>query len=109
MSTNYSCKAFSSMVLQGSVMSDSILGVSTPGLRSNRGGVYYYANLNSIEPQVVPPNRDAQLGLTRAPTASINPISNNILQNVPDIMEALYGELGGGKGGNKASTHWCHQ
>ena len=103
MSTNYSCEAFSSMVLQGSVLSDSILGVSTPGLNTNRGGVYYYGNLNSTEPQNS--NRDNQLGSTRAPTPSIS----NVPNNVPVNTEALYGELGGGEGGNRATIHWCHQ
>ena len=83
--------------MQGDQSSDSVLGVGTPVRFSATGGVFYYNNLNSIEPQSVRQD-DLQLGLTRthyvrarvddsldAPTTS--PI------NVPLNSDSFYGEL----------------
>ena len=84
------------MVFQGSVLSDSVLGVTTPGRYDNTGGVYFYANLSSTEPRAI--NSDDQLGLTRMATvpaglrtepSGVVDDSNSI--NVPYLPDTLYG------------------
>lgn len=69
-------------LMQGRDLSDSVLGVGTPGRVGNRGGVYFYANLSSTEPQDT--SNDAQLGLTRVAT-----VPAGVVNKSPNT---LYGE-----------------
>ena len=85
------------MVLQGSVLSDSVLGVTTPGRYGNTGGVYFYANLSFTEPQSTSA-ADLELGLTKGPLVKagrddiLKSGSNNPERNVPNNPDSLYGE-----------------
>jgi len=86
---------------QGRDLSDSVLGVGTPGRYSNTGGVYFYFNLSATEPQDT--SSDAELGLTRIATVRAivrGPIAGRIdsrsftdgYANVPNNTDTLYGE-----------------
>ena len=82
--------------MQGAQPSDSVLGVTTPGRFKSTGGVYYYNDLNSTEPQTTETN-DLQLGLTkyRAIRAAVqNNLDTPVLtpKNVPNVQESEYGE-----------------
>ena len=83
--------------MQGDQSSDSVLGVGTPVRFSATGGVFYYNNLTSIEPQSVI-SVDLELGLTRRYSVRARvddsldvPFGDPI--NVPLNSESLYGEL----------------
>ena len=83
--------------MQGDQSSDSVLGVGTPVRFSATGGVFYYNNLTSIEPQSLISD-DLELGLTRrySVRARVNvsfdlPIADP--SNVPLNSDSLYGEL----------------
>ena len=88
------------MVFQGSVLSDSVLGVTTPGRRDNTGGVYFYRNLSYTNPQTSWP-ADLELGLTKAPSVSAHLVSGSE-GNVPSNPDSLYGEWVA-----SYSIHWC--
>ena len=82
--------------MQGDQLTDSVLGVTTPGRFRYTGGVYYYENLNTTEPQTTVPV-DLQLGLTRH--RSVRARVDDFLDtpatdplNVPDIEDTEYGE-----------------
>ena len=84
--------------MQGDQSSDSVLGVGTPVRFSATGGVFYYNNLTSIEPQSLQNPVDLELGLTRTysvrarvDTALDVPTTSPI--NVPSNSDSLYGEL----------------
>ena len=83
--------------MQGDQSSDSVLGVGTPVRFSATGGVFYYNNLTSIEPQSLSSD-DLELGLTRrySVRAHVNdsfdsPVGDPI--NVPLYSDSLYGEF----------------
>ena len=81
---------------QGIQSSDSVLGVSTPGRFSYTGGVYFYNNLSSTEPQTTI-SRDLKLGLTRQHSVRAHvdifvdlPHTDPI--NVADNPDSIYGK-----------------
>lgn len=83
-------------VYQGSQLSDSVLGVTTPGRYIFRGGVYYYDNLTSTMPMSTD-DEDRQLGLTRtfsvpASVGSSIEGQNAPIPNTPDELDSIYGE-----------------
>ena len=83
--------------MQGDQLSDFVLGVGTPVRFGATGGVFYYNNLTSIEPQAEYSN-DLQLGLTRMYTVRArvdDPLDTPIIDspiNVPSNRDSLYGE-----------------
>ena len=86
--------------MQGEQLSDSVLGVGTPVRFGATGGVYYYNNLTSIEPQTEDNNYhiDLQLGLTRMYTVRAHvdsSLDTSLIPstiNVPSNTNSLYGE-----------------
>ena len=86
-------------LLQGAQLSDSVLGVTTPGRFDYSGGVYYYKNLTSTKP-VTAQSRDQELGQTRKSSVraavSIPAVSTDIPlsdpRNVPGVPDSMYGE-----------------
>ena len=84
------------MLLQGSDLSDAVLGIGTPGRAFNRGGVYFYDSLTSTSPQVT--NDDTELGLTKDDIMNSPNVPSDVLSN----DDTLYGEWGA------ASVHFCY-
>ena len=83
--------------MQGDQSSDSVLGVGTPVRFIATGGVFYYNNLTSIEPQSVS-QVDLELGLTRRYSVRAHvddaiDTPNDSPINVPLNRDSLYGEL----------------
>ena len=82
--------------MQGDQLSDSVLGVGAPVRFSATGGVFYYDNLTSIEPQSQESD-DLQLGLTRTYTVHAR-VADSLDEpltcpvNVPFNRNSLYGE-----------------
>ena len=81
--------------MQSDQLSDSVLGVGTPVRFSATGGVFYYDNLTSIEPQSQESD-DLQLGLTRMYTVRARVDNSRDTPftpiNVPSNIDSLYGE-----------------
>ena len=82
-------------MLQGTQLSDSVLGVTTPGRFAYTGGVYYYNNLTSTQP-VTSVISDSDLGLTRGPSVRAavgggldTPLDDS--RNVPNSKNTIYG------------------
>ena len=82
--------------MQGDQLTDSVLGVTSPGRYTYTGGVYYYNNLNTTEPQSFV-ERHTDLGLTRY--RSIRARVDQSLDlpqtdplNVPNVDDSYYGE-----------------
>lgn len=83
-------------LLQGAQLSDSVLGVTTPGRFDYSGGVYYYKNLTSTKPVSVQ-SRDKELGQTRessvrAAVSMSTDIPLSDPRNVPGVPDSMYGE-----------------